>query len=223
VILALETSCDETCAAVMTPSGELLASIVASQAADHAAYGGVVPEIASRRHLELLPPTVAAALAEAGCSSADVTLVAVSAGPGLIGALLVGVSYAKGFAYANDVPLVAVDHLHGHVASLALADAPPVGAHLVLLASGGHTLLIDVDAHRLDLQGYRSFRFPTRLTIQLETASREMLDDRRGVIRFFPDGSSTGGRIIVENQGHGYQIGVIWLTGRIELAPWEAP
>ncbi|WP_295404310.1 GspH/FimT family pseudopilin [uncultured Thiocystis sp.] len=84
-------------------------------------------------------------------------------------------------------------------------------------------LLIDVDAHRLDLQGYRSFRFPTRLTIQLETASREMLDDRRGVIRFFPDGSSTGGRIIVENQGHGYQIGVIWLTGRIELAPWEAP
>ena len=147
MILAFETSCDETCAAVMTPSGELLASIVASHAADHAAYGGVVPEIASRRHLELLPPTVAAALAEAGCSSADVTLVAVSAGPGLIGALLVGVSYAKGFAYANDVPLVAVDHLHGHVASLALADAPPVGAHLVLLASGGHTLLIDVDEH----------------------------------------------------------------------------
>lgn len=84
-------------------------------------------------------------------------------------------------------------------------------------------LLIDVEARRLDLQGYRSFTFPSRLTVKLETASREMLDDQRGVIRFFSDGSSTGGRIIVENQGHGYQIGVIWLTGRIELGPWEAP
>ncbi len=146
MILALETSCDETCAAVAEPDGTVRSSIVASQAAEHALFGGVVPEIASRRHLELIGPTVAAALAEAGCTAADVSRVAVSAGPGLIGALLVGVSFAKGFAYANGVPLVAVDHLQGHVASLRLAAAPPVGAHLVLLASGGHTLLIDVEA-----------------------------------------------------------------------------
>ena len=144
MILAIETSCDETCAAVAEPDGTLRSSIVASQAAEHVAFGGVVPEIASRRHLELIDPTVQAALAEAGCTSADVTRVAVSAGPGLIGALLVGVSYAKGFAYRRGVPLVAVDHLHGHVASLRLAAQPPQGAHLVLLASGGHTLLIDV-------------------------------------------------------------------------------
>ena len=144
MILAIETSCDETCAAVAAPDGSLLSSVVASQAAEHVAFGGVVPEIASRRHLELIDPTVQAALAEAGCGSNDITRVAVSAGPGLIGALLVGMSYAKGFAYRCGVPLVAVDHLRGHVASLRLADRPPHGAHLVLLASGGHTLLIDV-------------------------------------------------------------------------------
>lgn len=145
MILAIETSCDETCAAVADPDGTLRSSIVASQAAEHVAFGGVVPEIASRRHLELVDPTVQAALQEAGCTSADITRVAVSTGPGLIGALLVGVSYAKGFAYRLGIPLVAIDHLHGHVASLRLADHPPQGAHLVLLASGGHTLLIDVD------------------------------------------------------------------------------
>ena len=84
-------------------------------------------------------------------------------------------------------------------------------------------LLVDVEARRLALQGYRNLDLPKRLTVQLETANREMLDDQRGVIRFFPDGSSTGGRIIVANGDHGYQIGVIWLTGRIELAPWEKP
>jgi N6-L-threonylcarbamoyladenine synthase len=127
MILAIETSCDETCAAVCSEDGRLLSSVVASQVTDHAAFGGVVPEIASRRHLELLGPTVATALTEAGISEDQLTRVAVTSGPGLIGALLVGVSYAKGYA------------------SLQLSDAPPVGAHLVLLASGGHTLLIDVD------------------------------------------------------------------------------
>ena len=145
MILAIETSCDETCAAVMDDDGRLLSSVVASQSAEHVAFGGVVPEIASRRHLELVDPTVRAALAEAGIGFGDVTRVAVTAGPGLIGALLVGVGYAKGLAAALGVPLIPVDHLAGHVASLQLADHPPVGAHLVLLASGGHTLLLDVD------------------------------------------------------------------------------
>ena len=146
MILAIETSCDETCAAVMDADGALRASVVASQSAEHVAFGGVVPEIASRRHLELVDPTVRAALQEAGATFADVREVAVTVGPGLIGALLVGVSYAKGLALALGVPLIAVDHLAGHVASLALADRPPAGPHLVLLASGGHTLLVDVDA-----------------------------------------------------------------------------
>lgn len=146
MILAIETSCDETCAAVAEEDGTLRASVVASQAADHVAYGGVVPEIASRRHLELIQPTVDAALAEADVDAGAITRVAVSAGPGLIGALLVGVSFAKGFAYSRGIPLVAVDHLHGHVASLQLAERPPRGEHIVLLASGGHTLLIDVGA-----------------------------------------------------------------------------
>ena len=144
MILAIETSCDETCAAVCTPDGEVLSSVVASQVTDHAAFGGVVPEIASRRHLELLSPTVITALREAGIDEDQLTNVAVTGGPGLIGALLVGVSFAKGYAYARGLPLIAVDHLHGHVASLQLAENPPSGAHLVLLASGGHTLLIDV-------------------------------------------------------------------------------
>lgn len=145
MILALETSCDETCAAVMALDGRLRSSVVASQAADHVAFGGVVPEIASRRHLELVEPAVIAALDDAGAGVGDVTRVAVTAGPGLIGALLVGVGYAKGLAYGLGVPLIAVDHLRGHVASLQLAPEAPQGAHLVLLASGGHTLLLDVD------------------------------------------------------------------------------
>ncbi|MGA0121683.1 MAG: tRNA (adenosine(37)-N6)-threonylcarbamoyltransferase complex transferase subunit TsaD [Gaiellales bacterium] len=146
MILALETSCDETCAAVMAPDGTLRASIVASQAAEHVAFGGVVPEIASRRHLELVEPTVRAALERAGCGLDELSGVAVTTGPGLIGALLVGVGYAKGLAYGLGLPLTAVDHLRGHVASLQLASDAPDGPHLVLLASGGHTLLLDVDA-----------------------------------------------------------------------------
>ena len=122
MILALESSCDETCAAVMDGAGMLRASVVASQSADHVAFGGVVPEIASRRHLELIDPTVRAALGEAGIGFGDITRIAVTAGPGLIGALLVGDSYAKGLALALDVPLVAVDHLVGHVASLRFAE-----------------------------------------------------------------------------------------------------
>jgi general secretion pathway protein H len=82
-------------------------------------------------------------------------------------------------------------------------------------------LLVDIGARQLDLQGYRSLKLPSRLTVQLEAADQEMLDDQRGAIRFFPDGSSTGGRIILANGGHGYQVGVTWLTGRIEMAPWE--
>jgi N6-L-threonylcarbamoyladenine synthase len=148
VILALETSCDETAAAVVTDDGQIRANVVASQAVLHARYGGVVPEIASRRHLELVTPVVREALAEADAGLADIDRVAVTTGPGLIGALLVGVAAAKGIAWGRGLPLVPVDHLHGHVASLYLDPDPVEPPFLCLLASGGHTLLLDVVDHR---------------------------------------------------------------------------
>ena len=134
LILGLETSCDETAAALVTHDGELLANVVSSQAELHAKYGGVVPEVASRRHLELVTPVVREALDEARRRrSIDVEQVAVTQGPGLIGALLVGLSAAKALAWALRLPLAPVDHLHGHVASLflkpeAVEPAVPVPA-----------------------------------------------------------------------------------------------
>jgi N6-L-threonylcarbamoyladenine synthase len=144
LILGLETSCDETAAALITRDGEIRANVVSSQAELHAKYGGVVPEVASRRHLELVTPVIRETLADADAQLDDVELVAVTTGPGLIGALLVGVAAAKAIAWARRLPLAAVDHLHGHVASLYLQPAPVEPPFLCLLASGGHTLLLDV-------------------------------------------------------------------------------
>jgi N6-L-threonylcarbamoyladenine synthase len=148
LILALETSCDETAGAAVTPEGRILASVVSSQADLHARYGGVVPEVASRRHLELVVPVVRETLERAGAALADVERVAVTRGPGLVGALLVGLSAAKALAWARRLPLVPVDHLHGHVASLFLEPDPVEPPFLCLLASGGHTMLLDVRDHR---------------------------------------------------------------------------
>src|SRR3954469_7187986 len=144
MILALETSCDETAAAVVTGDGRILANIVASQAELHARFGGVVPEVASRRHLELVVPVLREALGQAGTDLAEADGVAVTQGPGLVGALLVGLSAAKALAWANRLPLIPDNHLHGHVASLYLQPEPVEPPFLCLLASGGHTLLIDV-------------------------------------------------------------------------------
>ena len=144
MILGLETSCDETAAALITPGGEILANVVSSQADLHARYGGVVPEVASRRHLELVTPVIQEALRDGEADLEDVELVGVTTGPGLIGALLVGVAAAKSIAWARRLPLAAVDHLHGHVASLYLEPDPLEPPFLCLLASGGHTLLLDV-------------------------------------------------------------------------------
>ena len=147
MILAIESSCDETAAALVDGDGTLRASVVASQAQLHARYGGVVPEVASRRHLELCIPVVERALEEAGASLGDVDAVAVTEGPGLIGALLVGLATAKALAFSRRLPLIPVDHLHGHIASLYLGPEPLEPPFLLLLASGGHTLLAEVD-HR---------------------------------------------------------------------------
>jgi N6-L-threonylcarbamoyladenine synthase len=146
VLLGVETSCDETAVALVTDDGRILANVVASQAELHARYGGVVPEVASRRHLELVAPVLAEALARADAELADVDKIAVTHGPGLIGALLVGLSAAKALAWSRRLPLVPVDHLHGHVAALFLEPDPAEPPFLCLLASGGHTLLLDVRA-----------------------------------------------------------------------------
>jgi N6-L-threonylcarbamoyladenine synthase len=144
LILGIETSCDETAAAVVTDEGEIRASIVASQDDLHARFGGVVPEIASRRHLELVSPVIQEALEQAGTTLDGIDRVAVTVGPGLIGALLVGVAAAKALAWSRGLQLVPVDHLHGHVASLFLAPLDLEPPFTCLLASGGHTLLLDV-------------------------------------------------------------------------------
>ena len=147
MILAIETSCDETAAAVVTDAGEIRSNVVASQAELHARFGGVVPEVASRRHLELVSPVIREALGEAEIRISDLDRVAVTQGPGLVGALLVGISTAKALAWAHRLPLVPVDHLQGHVASLYLQPDPVEPPFLCLLASGGHTLLIAVRSH----------------------------------------------------------------------------
>jgi N6-L-threonylcarbamoyladenine synthase len=152
VILGIETSCDETAAAVVTDEGRVRANVVSSQADLHAKYGGVVPEVASRRHLELIVPVIREALAEGDATLDDIECVAVTRGPGLIGALLVGLAAAKALAWSRRLPLVPVDHLDGHVASLYLEPGPlgngPLEPPFVcLLASGGHTMLLDVRAH----------------------------------------------------------------------------
>ena len=145
MILALETSCDDTCAAVVTTGGGIGANVIASQGLLHARYGGVVPEIAARHHLELMDAVVADALERAGVRLEQIETVAVTRGPGLIGALLVGVSAAKALAASRRLPLVPVDHLHGHVVASTLGPEPVEPPYLSLVASGGHTFLARVD------------------------------------------------------------------------------
>jgi N6-L-threonylcarbamoyladenine synthase len=145
VILAIETSCDDTCAAVVTAAGAMRSNVISSQGV-HDRYGGVVPEVAARHHLALVNDVVDDALASAGATLDDVELVAVTQGPGLVGALLVGVATAKGIASARGLPLAPVDHLQGHVAANFL-DASFDPPFLCLIASGGHTFLARVEDH----------------------------------------------------------------------------
>jgi tRNA N6-adenosine threonylcarbamoyltransferase len=151
VILALETSCDDTCAAVVTDEGEIRSNVISSQGV-HDRYGGVVPEIASRHHLDLIGDVVDEALAKAAASLPEVDMVAVTRGPGLVAALLVGLATAKGLAAAYELPLAPVDHLHGHVAAAFLAPDPFEPPFLSLIASGGHTMLARVTDHGPDYE-----------------------------------------------------------------------
>lgn len=141
LVLGIETSCDETAAAVVSEGRTILSDIVWSQVAVHHPYGGVVPELASRKHMEKIVPVVETALTDAGVDSSDIDGVAVTCGPGLVGSLLVGVSFAKAYAFAKDLPLTGVNHLHGHVAAVYLQPDPPPFPFVALLTSGGHTNL----------------------------------------------------------------------------------
>ena len=141
IVLGIESSCDETAAAVLSDGRRIISSVVASQDAIHAPYGGVVPELASRRHLEVIAPVVTQALRDAGVTLADLDGLAVTQGPGLVGSLLVGCSVAKSLAWVHRKPLVGVNHLEGHIYASFLTEDPPEHPFLALVVSGGHTAL----------------------------------------------------------------------------------
>ena len=147
LVLAIETSCDETAAAVVGEGKHVLSSVVSSQVDIHARYGGVVPEVASRAHVDLIAPVIAQALIEAGIDQSDLDLVAATRGPGLIGSLLVGVSAAKSLALVWKKPFIGVNHLEAHLYSCFLEEPDLELPLVVLLVSGGHTMLVAMDDH----------------------------------------------------------------------------
>jgi N6-L-threonylcarbamoyladenine synthase len=194
VILAIETSCDDTCAAVVTADGEMRSNVISSQGV-HDRYGGVVPEVAARHHLSLINDVVDDALRSAGAGLDDVELVAVTQGPGLVGALLVGLATAKGIAIARGLPLAPVDHLQGHVAANFLDGAftPPF---LCLVASGGHTFLARVEDH----SGY------TVLGATLDDAAGEAFDKGARLLGLpFPGGPALE-RLATEGDPHAFDF-----------------
>jgi len=144
-ILAIESSCDDTAAAVLSGPDQVLANIISSQFDVHAPFGGIVPELASRAHIQAIWPVVDQALAEAKLTLADIDLIAATQGPGLVGSLLVGFTFAKGLAMVRDIPCVGVDHMAGHLLSPLLAENPPAFPYTALVVSGGNTSLFAVD------------------------------------------------------------------------------
>jgi N6-L-threonylcarbamoyladenine synthase len=144
-ILGIESSCDETAAAVVAGNGDVLSSVVASQIDVHHAYGGVVPELASRKHVEAITAVFQQAVSDAGLDYTDIDAVAATQGPGLVGALLVGFSFAKAFAFARNIPFIGIDHLEGHLYSVLLSHPSLQFPYAALLASGGHTGIYLVD------------------------------------------------------------------------------
>jgi N6-L-threonylcarbamoyladenine synthase len=215
VILGVETSCDETAAALITGDGHVRSNVVASQADLHARYGGVVPEVASRRHLELVAPVVREALERADATLEEVELVAVTRGPGLVGALLVGLSAAKALAWSRRLPLTPVDHLHGHVASLYLEPVgDPDGGEMVgnhpvdppfvcLLATGGHTLLLEVR----DRSGYGV------LGTTLDDAAGEAFDKGARLLGLGYPGGAALNRLAREGDPEAYEFPVAKVPG----------
>ena len=149
LVLGIDTSCDDTSAAVVEDGTRIVSNIVSSQDEIHSKYGGIVPELASRRHIEMIWPVVDEALKGAKADLEDLSAIAVSHGPGLIGSLLVGVCFAKSLSYVKQIPMIAVNHLEGHVASIYLEESSPDYPYLALIVSGGHTSIYRVDGFGL--------------------------------------------------------------------------
>ena len=195
-ILAIETSCDETAAAVVKEDRNVLSNVVVSQIQDHAPFGGVVPEIASRRHIELIRPTVDRSLEEAAISLEDLDGIAVTQGPGLVGALLVGISFAKGLSYGLGIPLCGINHLEGHL-NAAWIENDPRYPHIGMVISGGHTSIYNVEGpgriveigHTLDDAAGEAFDKVSKLLglgypggIEIERISREIDADSSEIV-----------------------------------------
>ena len=179
IVLGIESSCDETAAALVTTDRRIVAQRIASQDAEHAPYGGVVPEIAARAHAERLAPMIAAVMDDAGLELADLDAIAATAGPGLIGGVMVGLVSAKALAMAGDVPLIAVNHLEGHALSPRLADAELGFPYALLLVSGGHCQILRVD-------GVGQYR---RLATTIDDALGEAFDKTAKILGLgFPGG-----------------------------------
>jgi N6-L-threonylcarbamoyladenine synthase len=206
-ILAIETSCDETAAAVVEDGRRILSSIVSSQTAVHAPYGGVVPELASRHHIENICPVIAGAMAASGLTYAALDAVAVTQGPGLVGSLLVGVQAAKGIAYAQGKPLVPVHHIAGHIQAPFLAHGDIPLPALALVVSGGHTSLFEVPA-----EGTYRLLGRTR-----DDAAGEVFDKVAKLMGLgYP-----GGRVIDEISRRGNRKGVRIPRAHVKGAPMD--
>jgi N6-L-threonylcarbamoyladenine synthase len=147
LVLGIESSCDETAAAVVH-NGKILSSVVASQIEIHSPYGGVVPEIASRKHLEMINPVIRQALRDADVTLKEIEGIAVTCGPGLVGSLLIGLSTAKTLAFALDIPMIGINHLEGHIAAVFLSEKPPAFPFIALVVSGGHTSVYLINHYR---------------------------------------------------------------------------
>lgn len=202
-ILAFESSCDETAVAVVEDGRAVLADAIASQADMHALYGGVVPEIASRKHVEAIAALMEQALAQAGCTRADIDAVAVTYAPGLIGAVLVGLSFAKSVAFAWDVPLIPVHHVRGHIAANYLAFPELEPPFLALAISGGNTLIVDVET-------YTCLRV---LGATRDDAAGECFDKAARVLGLPYPGGAPMDALAQQSAGGVYQLPRVHVTG----------
>ena len=207
LILGIESSCDETAAAISLDGRRILSDAVLSQADMHALYGGVVPEIASRRHVEGICAVVDQALRDAGCMLADLDAIAVTYAPGLIGALLVGVNYAKGLAFSTGRPLVPVHHIHGHIAANYIAFSGLEPPFCCLVVSGGHSLLVDVRDYT-DMKVLGSTR---------DDAAGEAFDKAARVLGLSYPGGAQIDRLAQQGNPAAYRLP----KARIEGAPWD--
>lgn len=213
-ILAIESSCDETAAAVVVDGWDARSNVVASQQELHALTGGVVPEVAARQHLRVVVPVVAQALAQAGCTWDDIDAIAATAGPGLPGALLVGLNAARGIAFARGLPFIPVDHIEGHVRANWIGGEPPPLPALALVVSGGHTelLLVDgaADARAGDVPGASVFQ---RLGGTRDDAAGEAYDKVARVLGLGYPGGPPVSRLARTAQDRTLRLPRAWLRG----------